>query len=299
MTSQTFRTWITSALVTGAVAVAAVALTTQDPAASPSSAGIAADALVGEASSGTTVTNALDTSTAPTTEPSTVGLDAIDTDARFSVSVLDVDTGQSLTYGTGAFDTASVVKVDILAALLHQHERAGTELSEAEQALATAMIERSDNDAATTLFEAVGGEAGLEAFDDEIGLTDTDVGSNGSWGLTQTTSADQVSLLQVVLGDDSVLSPASQAYARTLMSNVVDSQRFGVSAAADDPDDAALKVGYLQRSTTGRWDVTSTGEIESGGHTYVLTVLSDGNVSFDAGVTLVDEVARTAVSAMG
>jgi len=299
MTSQTFRTWITSALVTGAVAVAAVALTTQDPDASPSSAGIAADALVGEASSGTTVTNALDTSTAPTTEPSTDGLDAIDTDARFSVSVLNVDTGQSLTYGTGAFDTASVVKVDILAALLHQHERAGTELSEAEQALATAMIERSDNDAATTLFEAVGGEAGLEAFDDEIGLTDTDVGSNGSWGLTQTTSADQVSLLQVVLGDDSVLSPASRAYARTLMSNVVDSQRFGVSAAADDPDDAALKVGYLQRSTTGRWDVTSTGEIESGGHTYVLTVLSDGNVSFDAGVALVDEVARAAVSAMG
>lgn len=40
--------------------------------------------------------------------------------ARVSVAVLDVGSGLSAVHGTGAFDTASIVKVDILAALLLQ-----------------------------------------------------------------------------------------------------------------------------------------------------------------------------------
>jgi len=95
-----------------------------------------------------------------------------------------------------------------------------------------------------------------------------------------------------------VLDADSQAYEQGLMSNVVDSQNFGVSAAADDVGDAALKVGYLQRSATGLWDVTSIGRIESDGHTYLVAVLSDGNTSFDSGVDLVDQVARAAVDAL-
>lgn len=83
-----------------------------------------------------------------------------------------------------------------------------------------------------------------------------------------------------------------------LMSNVIDSQSFGVSAAADDADDAALKVGYLQRSATGLWDVTSIGEIEADGHTYLVAVLSDGNATFDSGVALVDQVAEAVVEGL-
>ncbi len=79
------------------------------------------------------------------------------------------------------------------------------------------------------------------------------------------------------------------------MSDVIDSQNFGVSAAADDADDAALKVGYLQRSATGLWDVNSIGEIEVGGDTYLMAVLSDDNESYESGVALVDEVARAAL----
>jgi hypothetical protein len=82
---------------------------------------------------------------------------------------------------------------------------------------------------------------------------------------------------------------------KSLMSNVIDSQDFGVSAAGDD---AALKVGYLQRSATGLWDVNSIGEIEVGGETYLVVVLSNGNTSFDSGVALVDQVAKAAVSSV-
>lgn len=281
--------WVAGLLVSALVAVAGLTLASQD-----------SDA----AASPTTQTPS--TTTAPTTpaaatvttEPSTTALEAIDTDAEFSVSAVDIDTGETLTYGDASFDTASIVKVDILAALLHQAQQEGRELTASEKSLAVAMIERSDNTAATALFNAVGGRAGLEAFNEVIGLTETEVGSNGYWGLTQTTSADQLKLLEVVFGEESVLSADSQAYEQGLMSNVIDAQNFGVSAAADDADDAALKVGYLQRSATGLWDVTSIGQIEAGGHTYLVAVLSDGNASFDSGVALVDQVARAAVDGL-
>jgi hypothetical protein len=281
--------WLVGLLVSALIAVAGLTLAPQDSnAATPPTAATRPRAT-------TTATPAATTATA---EPSTTALEAIDADADFAVSAVDVDTGETLTYGDGSFDTASIVKVDILAALLYQAQQDGRTLTASERSLATAMIERSDNAAATALFQAVGGKAGLEAFNEVIGLSDTVVGSNGNWGLTQTTAADQVKLLEVVFGDDSVLSADSQAYEQGLMSSVIDSQNFGVSAAADDADDSALKVGYLQRSATGMWDVTSIGEIEAGGHTYLVAVLSDGNAGFDSGVTLVDQVAEAAVDGL-
>lgn len=183
-----------------------------------------------------------------------------------------------------AIETASIVKVDILAALLDAQDG---ELTAAQQQQSAAMIERSDNGAATELFDDVGGEAGLEAYNATLGLVDTVV--DEAWGLTQTTAADQLVVLQAALQYDTV---------RELMGQVVDDQRFGVSAAADDPADAVLKVGYLQRSVTRLWDVTSIGEVTSAGRTYLVAVLSDGNGTMDSGVALVDAVAEAAVPAL-
>ena len=230
--------------------------------------------------------------------PSTAELEAVDTDAHFSVAAVDADTKEALTYGDDSFDTASIVKVDILAALLRRRQQDSRPLTDTEQALATAMIERSDNAAATSLFEAVGGKAGLDAFNDVIGLDDTVVGSNGCWGLTQTTAVDQLRLLEVIFGEHSTLDAHSQAYARQLMSHVVEGQNFGVSAAADDRAESSLKVGYLQRSATRLWDVTSIGEIEAGGRTYLVAVLTDGSASYDEGVALTEDVARAAVAGL-
>jgi beta-lactamase class A len=289
-----WKTWIASATLSCAVIAGVVTLTSQDSDASPADTSPAVTSTA--AADATTPVTPVAVTEDEAVEPTTEALDAIATDTRFSVSVLDVDTGEELTYGSGQFDTASIVKVDILAALLHQHAEAGTAMTAAQEELAAAMIERSDNASATVLFQAVGGEEGLEEFNRLIGLTDTDVGADGSWGLTQTTSADQVRLLQVVLGDDSVLGADDRAYVESLMTQVVDAQNFGVSAAADDPDAAALKVGYLQRSATGRWDVTSIGRIEAAGRTYLLAVLSDGSRDLAAGTEVVDAVARAAVA---
>ncbi|MEU3980002.1 serine hydrolase [Streptomyces sp. NPDC026672] len=218
--------------------------------------------------------------------------------ARVSVAVLDLGSGARAGYGTGTFDTASIVKVDILAALLLRAQDADRRLTAAERAYATRMIESSDNDAASALWRDIGGAAGLDAANRRFGLMDTTGGDGGLWGLTRTTAADQLTLLRQVFEDDSKLSAASRAYLRGLMENVVAGQRWGVSAVPGGSSGWALKNGWLPRSTTGLWDVNSIGRVTSAGRSYLLAVLTDGTSTQERGITLAESAARAAVAAL-
>ncbi|GAA2583533.1 serine hydrolase [Streptomyces lienomycini] len=225
--------------------------------------------------------------------------------AEVSVAVLDPDSGEGASYGTGVFDTASVVKVDILAALLLRAQDAGRSLTARERTYAVAMIEDSDNDSASALWRAIGAADGLDAANERFGLTGTAGGDGPLWGLTQTTAADQVALLrQVFVADGSRLSEASRAYVRGMMGRISVGQRWGVSAAADPADDGgggggsawALKNGWLRRSTTGLWVVNSIGRVESGGHGYLVAVVSRGSGTQAEGISLTEAAARAAVA---
>ncbi|MER5600115.1 serine hydrolase [Streptomyces sp. NPDC002265] len=216
--------------------------------------------------------------------------------ARVSAAVLDLESGESAAYGDAAFDTASIVKVDILATLLLQAQDAGRRLTAAEKTYATAMIENSDNASASALWKIIGQAGGLDAANKRFGLTDTAGGDGMLWGLTRTTAADQLTLLQQVFGDDAKLSAASQAYVEGLMRQIAADQHWGVSAAADGSA-WALKNGWLARSTTGLWDINSIGRVTVDGHDYLVTVLSDGNATQAGGISLVEKAARAAVSA--
>lgn len=215
--------------------------------------------------------------------------------AEVSVSVLDVDSGDSAAYGEEAFDTASIVKVDILATLLLQAQDEGRVLTATEKANATVMIENSDNTAATALWNAIGQADGLNTANKSFGLTGTAGGDGALWGLTQTTAADQLTLLRQVFGDDSKLSETSQAYVQGLMGDIAVDQQWGVSAAADGSD-WALKNGWLARSTTGLWDINSIGRVTVDGHDYLVAVLSNGTKTKTQGISLVESVAKAAVS---
>ncbi|MEU4346428.1 serine hydrolase [Streptomyces sp. NPDC023838] len=196
-----------------------------------------------------------------------------------------VSGGEGRTY-----DTASVVKVDILAALLLRAQDAARELSGRERAYAAAMIERSDNDAATALWRAIGGAAGLDAANERLGLTET--AGAAAWGLTQTTVRDRLALLRAVFGAESALDTRSRGYLGTLMGRTVAGQDWGVSAAGTG---RAVKNGWLPRSATGLWVVNSTGSVTAGGRTFLVAVLSDGHDSMEAGVSAVEGAARAAV----
>ncbi|MDT0345648.1 serine hydrolase [Streptomyces litchfieldiae] len=215
---------------------------------------------------------------------------------RLSVSVLCLNSGASAGYGEARFDTASIVKVDILAALLLLAQDEGRQLTALERARAQVMIEQSDNAAADALWVTIGGAAGLDAANARLGLTATTAGGGGHWGLTQTTSADQIALLRAIYGTGSPLSAASRAYIQELMAGVVPGQRWGISAAADEGFE--LKNGWLPRSHTGLWDVNSIGRITSGGEEYLVAVVSDGHVTHAAGITAVETAAMAAVEAL-
>ncbi|MFI8006885.1 serine hydrolase [Streptomyces sp. NPDC086010] len=214
--------------------------------------------------------------------------------ADVSVAVLDTGSGVGAACGNGAYDTASIVKVDILAALLLRAQDEGRRLNGAELAYAEAMIRRSDNTSATELLKAVGGHEGLDAANGRLGLTATRAAH--AWGLTQTTAADQVRLLRAVFGADSELSAASRAYLAGLMEQVEAGQGWGVSAAGTD---WALKNGWMPRTTTGLWDVNSIGRVVSGGRTLLVAVLSRGHTTKEEGVAVVEFAAGAAAGVMG
>ncbi len=147
--------------------------------------------------------------------------------ARVSAAVLAVDSGRRAVYGDAAFDTASIVKVDILAALLLRAQDAGRRPAAAERAHAARMIEDSDNASATALWHRIGRAAGLDAANRRFGLTGTAGGEGGLWGLTRTTAADRLVLLQQVFGEDSELGADSRSYLQGLMTSVRADQRWG------------------------------------------------------------------------
>src|SRR5580658_2248378 len=142
-------------------------------------------------------------------------------------AVYDVSTGQTWSLGQGQpQDEASVVKLDVLETLLAQ--RGGDGLSASNRALAQAMIEDSDNDAATSLWDEVGGATGIRAFNDSARLADTSPSLCVNcpnfpwpgWGLSTTVPTDQLALLKTLIEPGTLLTNADREYALSLMENV-------------------------------------------------------------------------------
>ncbi|MFF4862422.1 serine hydrolase [Streptomyces sp. NPDC001231] len=219
-----------------------------------------------------------------------------------AVAARRLGSGASAGHGDAVFDSASIVKVGILAALLLRAQDAGRRLTARERTYAAAMIEHSDNDAASALWRVIGGADGLDAANERFGLTETTGGGGPLWGLTRTTAADQLVLLRQVFGgarrERSELGEASRTYLQGLMGRIAPGQDWGVSAAADGSG-WALKNGWLPRGTTGLWVVNSIGRVTAGGDDYLVAALSSGNRTKEQGIALVEAAARAAVSACG
>jgi len=212
-----------------------------------------------------------------------------------AAAVYDLGTRQLWAIGPGTPQAeASVVKVDILETLLTQQGSGG--LSGTDQALAQSMIEDSDNDSATDLWDAVGGPSGIRSFNAEAGLADTTpspcVECAGfawpGWGLTTTTPADQIALLRQIAVPGGLLSTAERGYAAQLMENITPSQRWGVCAGVPAQVTVALKNGWLPLNEAGTdWQINSVGWVSGLGRDYLIAVLSTGNPTEQYGIDTV------------
>jgi hypothetical protein len=208
-------------------------------------------------------------------------------------AVYDLKTGQTWTLGRGTpQDEASIVKLDILETLLSQ-QPGGASLSSASQGLAEQMIEDSDNDAATDLWDAVGGAPGIRTYNTAAGLAQTTpsgcVECPGfpwpGWGLTTTVPADQLSLLRQIVQPSRLLSASEQSYVLHLMENVTESQRWGVSGGVPDTATVALKNGWLPLNDADTdWQVNSVGWVSGQGRDYLAAVVTTGNPDEQYGI---------------
>ncbi|MFE5185338.1 serine hydrolase [Streptomyces sp. NPDC056628] len=208
-----------------------------------------------------------------------------------AVGLYDSSTKTTCTLrATSAFDSASVVKVTVLATLLWDAKKHDRYLTDRETSLAKAMITKSDNAATTTLWKQLG-MTKIKGFLGAAGMTKTVPGANGYWGLTQINVTDEQKLLKLVTVRNTVLSDNSRAYILKLMGQVVSSQRWGTPYGVPSGVSVAVKNGWLQRATHG-WRVHSVGAFKGGGHDYVITVLSHGNSTMNYGIATIQGVAK-------
>ena len=189
-----------------------------------------------------------------------------------------------------AYDSASVVKVTVLATLLWDAKKHNRLLTQRESDLAKAMITKSDNAATSTLWSQLG-LTKIKGFLAAAGMTQTKPGADGYWGLTQITVRDEQKLLGLTTVANSVLSDNARAYILKLMGQVISSQRWGTPAGAPAGVTVHVKNGWLSRATHG-WRVHSVGSFKGGGHDYTMTVLTQDNSTMDYGINTIQAVAK-------
>ncbi|WP_188187172.1 serine hydrolase [Nonomuraea sp. SYSU D8015] len=223
-----------------------------------------------------------------------------DVPGEVAVSVHEPSSGLSFSYNRGLRTaTASIVKVNIVMALLLRAQGQRRGLTSWERRAAAQAVKVSDNAAASALWSAIGGASGLAAANKRFGLRDTRPGPGGAWGATTTSAADQVRLLTALTSPKSPLSAGNRRHVLGLMDDVAPEQAWGVSAAGGQDAEVALKNGWLPRERHGgRWTVNSIGRVRDGGRTYLIAVISHRHGSMDAGVKAVEQASRLVTKAL-
>lgn len=156
--------------------------------------------------------------------------------------------------------TASIVKMIILAGVFDRANAQGRGLTGFESANAPPMIEQSDNDAATNLFNDIGAAAGLQAIANKAGMRST--AANDAWGYTETTAPD-MALLAAEIYDESLLGPAASEQALSYLTRISPAQSFGVGATPAGYK--AFKNGWYPETESGVWRVNTVGVVRDGG----------------------------------
>jgi Beta-lactamase enzyme family len=223
-------------------------------------------------------------------------------------AVSDVSTGRTWTLGPPHPQAeASIVKLDILETL---YARGGgpAGLSTGDQALAQQMMEDSDNSAATSLWNDVGGPATIQSFNAAAGLTHTAPSSCVTcpgfawpgWGLSTTTPADQIALLRQIVKPSTLLTDEQRRAALQFMENVDPSQRWGITGGVPSRVTVAVKDGWLPlNSASTDWQINSIGWVSGSGRDYLMAVLTTGNPTQQYGIDTINGLSAIVWGRMG
>ncbi len=196
---------------------------------------------------------------------------------------------------TNVFLTASSVKVPIMLTLLALTESQGRAPTANELGLLTAMIENSDNDAASALFSEINGASGIDTFLQQNGLSGL-TPDQDAWGYSQITPQAMVNLL-TRLNNGTILNATDRATALSLMEQVESDQQWGVGNTAPAGATFAMKNGWVP-GPDGLWSVNTSGIVQANGVTYIISVYTQEQPSLAAGQALVQQVCGDVASAL-
>ncbi len=227
-----------------------------------------------------------------------LGAYASQQDAHIAVAVYVPDLNRYYVYNPDvAIATASTIKVPMLIALLQLAESQGRALTSDEQDLAQAMIEDSDNDAATEIYGEINYNVGVDDVMAEANAPGLTVNTQ-AFGFSTTTPLAMAQLL-TALDQGKLLSAADTAYALNLMSSVIPAQQEGVAATAPPGATWAMKDGFGWVDTGDGWVTDSVGIVTpKGGHTYVVAVLGRLYDSLDDGWQVVNTICAEIASSL-
>jgi beta-lactamase class A len=199
-----------------------------------------------------------------------------------TAAVYDANTGQTWLLRPDQVQvTASIVKVDIMATAFEEAAQQGQPVPRAEQALMYPMIEVSDNNAATALWNDVGGPSAIAAYNHNFGLTATTPSTRpitptvSGWAFTTTSAADQVKIVRAFAFHNALLSDQDRAFGLSLMEHIQPSQAWGIPADAPPALTVALKTGYYPLAANDS-QVNSIGFVSGAGQRYVFAMLDNG-----------------------
>ena len=188
------------------------------------------------------------------------------------------------------FDSASVVKVTILGALLRKALDHHRYLTDTEAARASAMITRSDNDAASALWAALG-RSYLQHFLHLAAMKQTVLGPGGYWGLTQITAHDQVLLLRLLLHQEPSTRPRLTPLRADPDGPGHPLPTLGCPGRRARRLTVHVKNGWMPRPDHG-WRMNSIGCFTGRRGDYAIVVLTQDNPTLAYGIGTIEAIAR-------
>jgi hypothetical protein len=186
------------------------------------------------------------------------------------------------------FLSASLVKAMLLVAYLNQADVLQRPLAKPERERLASMIQRSDNDAATSVRDMVG-NVGLRKVARRAGMLD--FAAARSWGSSRITAADQARFFFQL---DALVPELHRPFARQLLATIIPSQRWGIPAATPPGWTVFFKGGWRPANS---WVVNQAAFLEGPPGRLAIAILSDRNPSFAYGTRTIRGVASRLLTA--
>ena len=205
--------------------------------------------------------------------------------------------GEELAYVENAdeeMETASVIKVVVMACVMHRAEQQGRLVDELELSLMWPMITESNNDATDALWSDLGGGPGVASCLNSLGVNGITPYNGPYWG-TSTASARGIATLMAQLAYGDIVIPEHRAAALVMLTSVIPGQRWGVPAGADYSAEEIVGVKDGWYPDDVGWRVNSVGFISPlgfGEAPYAVAVMTNFQTSQEYGIVTIEGLAE-------